>query len=76
MMECASEFGDPLLDHSSTPLLQFLSFPQRLFQRSILPERFRPADVLFEVGAGFDEVEDDVVDAFVGHGGADLNMLA
>ena len=57
------------LQYSTTPTLQYLSLPHRPFQRPIFPERFRPADVLLEVGAGSDQVDDDVLDAFVGHGG-------
>jgi hypothetical protein len=44
-----------------------LFLPQRSFQRAVFAERLGPADVVFEVRARFDWVEDAVVDAFVGH---------
>ena len=64
----------PSLHHSSTPFFSFVS--QHLLQGSIFSERLGPAEVFFEIGAGFDQILNHVLDSFVGHEGAALNRRA
>ena len=55
----------PSLHHSSTPFFSFVS--QHLLQGSIFSERLGPAEVFFEIGAGFDQILNHVIDSFVRH---------
>ena len=76
VMEYWSAGFRSILHHSIIPVLHtpFLFLPQHLLQGSVFSERFRPAEVFFEIGAGFDEILNDVVDAFVGHEGRGLKQ--
>ena len=60
--------GSDRSQYSITPVLQRvpLLFPQHSLQRSVLSERFGAVEVFFKVQASFDQVEDDILDAFVG----------
>ena len=55
-----------ILQRANSPSLQLSVFPQHLLERAVFAERLGAVNIVFEVGAGFDQGEDDVVGASFG----------